>query len=153
MFFFPKKETIYLCPEVNGTLTFEGVPLANHPIRIAIVYGDKIPLNEFIYTDEIGNFHFKGYQISRVPNLIFEPPRIAQQILTIINGNEYRLWEAHIPGDGSHDLDMVKNKLQELNAALKKDMVEIKYEHHCHELPNSYLLVKSVLNLNGMNRR
>ncbi|QUX90358.1 hypothetical protein CYL31_02610 [Marinomonas sp. A3A] len=152
MSIFSKKETIYLCPEVNGTLTFEGTPLVNHPIRIALVFSDKIPFNDYIYTDDQGRFHFDGYQIkSREPNSMFGSPKVTQQILTEINGERYRLWEARLPTDGTISLKMVEDQLKNINASFKKERKDTQYEYHCPELPVQPLVVLSSLELKGFN--
>ncbi|WP_139101425.1 DUF6795 domain-containing protein [Marinomonas spartinae] len=150
---FLKKETIYLCPEVNGTLTFEGKPLVNQPIRIALVYSGKIHFNDYIYTDEQGKFHFDGYQIkSREPNSMFGVPKVTQQILTEIDGKRYRLWEAILPDDGTISLKVVEEQLKNINAFFKKDIQETQYEYHCPEFPVQPLVVLSALKLKGLDQ-
>jgi len=150
---FLKKETIYLCPEVNGTLKFEGQPLVNHPIRIVLLYSatDKVPFHDYIYTDDQGRFHFDGYQIkSRAPNSMFGAPKVSQQILTIVNDKEYRLWEARLPDDGTLRLQIVEEQLKYIDASLTKDMQDTQYEYNCPEYSRPPLLVVSSLSLKGL---
>nr|WP_212917435.1 hypothetical protein [Marinomonas sp. A3A] len=82
---------------------------------------------------------------------MFGSPKVIQQILTVIEDKEYRLWEARLPTNGTISLKMVENQLSKIDASLTKDMQDTQYEYHCPELPVQPLAVLSSLELKGFN--
>lgn len=82
---------VELCPEVNGQLFENGIPLANQLVERSLTYDDEEL--DSVYTDNNGYFKFPAKSLkSRKPGSIFHEPVVRIIIDLEKDGQIYNLW-------------------------------------------------------------
>lgn len=86
----PKKEVILFSP-IEGTLTFQGTPLANAKIKLHLTWKDQKGETFYYSTNEDGSFkipqHKSEFKESPLAQLV-----IRQELTVEHNGNHYEVW-------------------------------------------------------------
>lgn len=141
---FFKKETMYICPEVNGKITFEGRPLVNQKVTL-LAYCNKEKLFH-TQTDDEGRFHFDECIIkSSAPH--YSPKlMLAHAIYTNINDKKYLLWYAIIDGLAKAHIKDISDVLSNLCGDLSEDD-SVKRYIIFNEHVNKKMAAQSVLDL------
>ncbi len=135
-----KKYTVELCPDVNGRLTHNGLPLPNQTVIRSLTYNDNEIVDKCI-TDLDGTFQFPRKSIkSRLPGNIFHEISIRQILFTEFQSQELFIWLAYQRETDTPDtfIELMKS----LDAELTND--EQVYEFENIEFPVLPFLIKTV---------
>ena len=101
MFSWFKKYDVHLSPAVQGSITFDGKPLAGIKVFRELDY-DK-SYNDEAVTDELGRFNFAEKNIkSRQPGNKLDQSTIRQVISLDHQGKTYVLWYTSTPSIAPH---------------------------------------------------
>ena len=101
MFSWFKKYDVHLSPAVQGSITFDGKPLAGIKVFRELDY-DK-SYNDEAVTDELGRFNFAEKNIkSRQPGNKLDQSTIRQVISLDYQGKTYVLWYTSTPSIEPH---------------------------------------------------
>ena len=114
---------VELCPEVNGQLFENGIPLANQLVERSLIYEEEEL--DSVYTDENGCFSFPAKSLkSRNLGSIFHEPVVRVIIDLERDGEVYLLWFGN--QRGLKNTTEFKKHLSCLNA----DLNSTEKKHH-----------------------
>lgn len=123
MFGFGKKYDVHLCPEVKGSISIDGKPVAGLTIMREVIYDDAHV--ETVETDEDGSFYFPSLAVrSSTPGKAFDETRTRQVLVTEYQGEKYVLWV--YATDAIEEEPVIAEKLSTLDCDLNNE----KTNHH-----------------------
>ncbi|QLE86639.1 hypothetical protein FLM48_17110 [Shewanella sp. Scap07] len=135
-----KTYTVELCPEVQGRLTHNNLPIQNQTVTRSLTYNDEEEVDECV-TDSDGVFYFPAKSIkSKLPGNIFHEPVIRQIIFVEFQEQEPLIWFAN-----QREIDTPKvfiRLMSKLNAELTAE--EQVYEFENKEFSASQFRVRSL---------
>lgn len=118
MFGVGKKYDVSLSPEVRGSITLGGEPVAGLTIMREVIYDDAHV--ETVKTGSDGSFYFPALNIrSSVPGRAFDETRTRQVLVTEYLGEKYILW---VYGTGDIEEEpVIAEKLSDLQCDLNDE--------------------------------
>ncbi|MEZ8188298.1 DUF6795 domain-containing protein [Shewanella sp. 5S214] len=135
-----KKYTVELCPEVNGKITYNNVPLQNQTVIRSLTYNDDETVEECVTNSE-GMFMFPEKSIkSRLPGNILHETAIGQIIFVEFQDQELLIWFAN-------QREIISpESFSRLMSNLKAELTDAEqvYEFENSEFPASPFRVRSL---------